>query len=200
MKKILGRKMGKKRFCAVIICSVLVTVLGLGLILYPKATDVDYALSQIKIGGLKINSGAAANASEDDVQVPDGTVCKLIIPEIGLETNVLEGTSQDVLKKGPGHYEETPLPGEEGNCAIAGHRTMHGHPFRHIDQLDQGDEIIVFTPDGKYVYRVIDKKVVEPTDLSVIESGEEAQLTLTACHPVGSARQRLVVIAELEED
>jgi sortase A len=188
--------MSRKNYIA-IISSALVILLGIGLMLYPKSTDIKYSLSQISMDGTAKQAKASEAGSSERVSIPEGAVAKLVIPKIDLEATVLSGTSQAVLAKGPGHYEETPLPGKKGNCAIAGHRTMHGHPFRHIDRLEKGDEIIVYTTEGRFVYRVTEKKVVEPTDLSVIAPSEEAKLTLTACHPVGSARQRLAVIAQL---
>ena len=67
---------------------------------------------------------------------------------------MVEGTDLESLRKGPGHYPETPLPGERGTSAIAGHRTTYGAPFRHIDELDPGDRIVIDMPDGRFVYRV----------------------------------------------
>ncbi len=76
---------------------------------------------------------------------------------------------------------------------------MYGHPFRHLNELNNGDQIIIYTSDGKFVYQVLERKIVRPTDLSVINQSRDTQLTLTTCHPIGSARQRLVVVALLEE-
>lgn len=179
--------------------SVLVIVIGLGILLYPKITDWIYILSQKGLNICGTDAQASESGSEEGIPLPDEVVCKLVISKIELEANVLSGTDRSVLKRGPGHYEETPLPGEQGNCAIAGHRTMYGHPFRHIDKLNQGDEIIIYTRDGRYVYRVVEKRVVSSKDLSVIDQDSDSKLTLTACHPVGSARQRIVIIAELEK-
>lgn len=190
----------RKKYYAAIISSVLAILIGLGFMIYPKATDWNYALSQMRMETAGGSARAAVKVADENISIPEGVVCRLLIPKISLRTNVLSGTGPEILKKGAGHYEETPLPGEKGNCAIAGHRTMHGHPFRYLDDLIRGDEIIIYTADGKHVYRVTEKKVVKPTDLSVIAPSEEAKLTLTACHPVGSARQRLVVVAQLEED
>ena len=121
----------------------------------------------------------------------------MTIPKLGLETIVLGGTGQGVLKRGPGRYRETPLPGESGNSAIAGHRTIFGRPFRYLDKLDAGDEIVVLTRAGRFVYEVVEVKSVLPTDMSVIGPTDEPFLTLTTCDPVGSAARRLVVKARL---
>lgn len=168
---------------------------GLSLLFYPTTTDLAYEASQ-SLGFTKAETAESAAPTQP---LPEDAVARLSIPEIELETTVFAGTTQKALKKGPGHYEETPLPGQPGNSAIAGHRTMYGHPFRHLDQLEDGDEILVRTQEGSFTYRVNEKKVVSPTDLSVIDSTEETRLTLTTCNPVGSARERLVIMAVLDE-
>ena len=81
-------------------------------------------------------------------------IAQIEIPSIGVTEYVVEGTDVDSLRKGPGHYPETPLPGEPGTTAIAGHRTTYGAPFRKIDQLERGEPIIIDMPDGRFVYRV----------------------------------------------
>jgi sortase A len=122
---------------------------------------------------------------------------RIEIPAIGVEDYVVEGTDIDSLRKGPGHYPETPLPGEHGTAAIAGHRTTYGAPFRRIDELHRGQEIAVDMPYGRYVYRVERTKIVEPTDLSVLDRVAHDRLVLSACHPLYSAAQRVVVLSKL---
>jgi len=109
------------------------------------------------------------------------------------------GVDRDDLKRGPGHYPQTPLPGQLGNAAIAGHRTSYGEPFAYIDQLEAGDEITVTTPAGTFVYVVDDSRIVSPSDTYVLDTIDEgaSRLTLTLCHPRYSASQRIVVSAEL---
>ena len=104
------------------------------------------------------------------------------------------------LKKGPGHYPETPLPGQEGNAAIAGHRTTYGAPFNRIDELEPGDEIHVETIQGSFTYLVTEQLIVSPTQVDVLADKGDNRLTLTACHPKYSARQRIVVVAQLAPD
>ena len=104
------------------------------------------------------------------------------------------------LKKGPGHYPESPLPGQEGNAAIAGHRTTYGAPFNRIDELEPGDEITVQTVQGEFTYVVKEQQIVSPDQVEVLEDKGDNRLTLTACHPKYSARQRIVVVAELAPD
>ena len=127
--------------------------------------------------------------------LPGDAIGRIEIPAIGVKDYVVEGTDLDNLRKGPGHYPDTPLPGDRGTVAIAGHRTTYGAPFRSIDDLHRGQEIAVDMPYGRYVYRVERTKIVEPTDLSVIDRVRHDRLVLTACHPLYSAAQRVVVFA-----
>ncbi len=130
--------------------------------------------------------------------VPDGeATARIVIPEIGVDKIVVEGVSLRVLKKGPGHFPETPLPGQEGNAAIAGHRTTYGAPFNRIDELEPGDEITVETVQGEFRYLVSEQLIVSPTQVDVLEDKGDDRLTLIACHPKYSARQRIVVVAQL---
>ena len=130
---------------------------------------------------------------------PTGTAVAIIkIPEIGVEKAVVEGVSLGDLKKGPGHYPETPMPGQPGNAAIAGHRTTYGAPFYDLDELEKGDAILVTTRQGSFRYEVTEKKVVKPSEVSVLDPTTDNRLTLTTCNPRFSARQRLVVISTLK--
>jgi len=119
------------------------------------------------------------------------------IPRIGLAMAFVEGTSRDDLKKGPGHYPGTPMPGTIGNAAIAGHRTTYLHPFWGLDNLEPGDDIIVETLAGTFDYQMTKQLIVKPTDVWVVANTPDPQLTLTACHPKGSASQRIVIKAKL---
>jgi sortase A len=134
-------------------------------------------------------------------------VASISIPKIGVSQYVVEGVGVSDLRKGPGHYPGTSLPGEEGNAAIAGHRTTYGAPFGDLDQLSDGDEIDLRTVQGSFQYRVEKGGVfpVQPTDLSVLASKPDpnrpghplATLTLTTCNPKYSAAERLIVKADL---
>jgi sortase A len=127
--------------------------------------------------------------------LPGDAIARIEIPDIGADEYVVEGTDQENLRKGPGHYPETPLPGQPGTVAIAGHRTTYGAPFRDLDQLDPGDRISVETPSGRFAYRVERTDIVEPTELWVTRRVRFDRLVLTACHPLYSAAQRIVVFA-----
>ncbi len=125
---------------------------------------------------------------------PVGTID---IPKIGLDMVVVEGTDEPRLQQGPGHYPGTPLPGEAGNAAIAGHRTTYLHPFYSLDELAPGDAITITTTQGSFRYDVTGSQVVSPDDVAVVGPTSTPQLTLTTCNPRYSASQRLVVHAAL---
>ena len=122
------------------------------------------------------------------------------IPKIGVSRYVVEGVGVADLKKAPGHYPTTPMPGNVGNAAIAGHRTTYGQPFYRLNELEPGDEILVQTLQGEFTYVVDAKTVVRPNQVEVLEQTEEARLTLTTCEPRFSARRRLIVTALLQDD
>jgi sortase A len=124
-------------------------------------------------------------------------VAQLTIPKIGLSMVVVEGTGDAQLQQGPGHYTNTPLPGEIGNVAIAGHRTTYLHPFYNLNELVPGDPITIVTVQGIFLYRVTGSLAVAPTDVSVVDATAGPTLTLTTCNPRYSASQRLVVHAAL---
>lgn len=130
---------------------------------------------------------------------PEGEVEGTIsIQRIGLDMAFVEGTSRDDLKKGPGHYPGTPVPGTIGNAAIAGHRTTYLHPFGDLDKLLPGDLIVIKTLAGSFVYRVSKPWFkVKATDVWVVDNTPDPQLTLTACHPKSSAEFRIVIKAKL---
>jgi sortase A len=125
---------------------------------------------------------------------------KLSIPRIHLEAVVLEGASQRSLLKGPARLSESALPGTLGNTVIAGHRDTF---FRHVHSLKYGDDIYVLKSGQRFHYTVIGRRVVEPTDLSVLRSSKQGQLTLITCYPthaIGPAPQRLIITAKLARD
>jgi sortase A len=128
---------------------------------------------------------------------PGDPVGRIKIPEVDLSKVVVEGTDGGSLRKGPGHYPETPLPGIHGTVAIAGHRTTYGAPFRDLDKLEEGDEIDVEMPYGRFVYEVERQQIVDPSATWVTKRVAHDRLVLTACHPKYSAAQRIVIFARL---
>jgi sortase A len=130
---------------------------------------------------------------------PVGTPIGLLsIPRIGMsDAAIVEGTDEGQLQQGPGHYLGTPLPGQAGNAAIAGHRTTYGAPFYGLNELQPGDPITVQTVQGIFQYLVVRSNVVAPTNTSVLDPTTVPELTLTTCNPRYSAATRLVVVATL---
>jgi sortase A len=139
----------------------------------------------------------AGGISTEEVELGEG-VALIKIPKIGVDAVVVEGVEVEDLKKGPGHYPDTAMPGQLGNMVISGHRTTYGAPFYRLDELQEGDEIVVFGPNGSFSYLVTESKIVAPTEIGVIAPSSDARLTLTTCHPRFSAAKRLIVVAELQ--
>src|SRR5205085_11331421 len=122
------------------------------------------------------------------------SLTRIKIPKIGVDVVVVEGTSASALRAGAGHYPETPLPCEQGNVAIAGHRTTYGKPFANVDRLKAGDVVVLETPIGACTYTVSRAPfIVAPDDFSVIDPTRDRELTLTSCHPKGSAAHRIII-------
>ncbi|MGI8662501.1 MAG: class E sortase [Acidimicrobiales bacterium] len=128
---------------------------------------------------------------------------RIEIERISLKAVVVEGVRDEDLKDGPGHYPNTPMPGQKGNAAIAGHRTTYGAPFASIDELQVGDKIGVTTLQGHFTYEVMPQAdgsahlIVSPSHVEVLDDAGDNRLTLTACHPKYSASQRIIVNAKL---
>jgi len=146
----------------------------------------------------------SSSVEKDAGQIPPGDIVGWInIPRIGLNSPVVEMANVDDrenLNKGPAHLAGTAYPGEEGNCVIAGHRTTYSRPFFKLDDLVEGDAIFLTNVKGSsFSYVVKWKKIVEPDEVWVMEKSSGKTLTLIACHPLFSAKKRLVVRAEFEE-
>jgi sortase A len=131
---------------------------------------------------------------------PGAPVAQIIVPRMNLVAIVVELAGMDDranLNRGPGHVPGTAYPGMPGNVFIAGHRTTYGAPFGPLDQMRNGDKIILVTAEGKHIYTVYEQRIVDPHDLSVLNQEGEPRVTLMACHPKFTARQRLLVIGRL---
>jgi sortase A len=130
---------------------------------------------------------------------PDGSALGSVdIPRIGLKTVFVESTDHNALKKGPGHYRGTVLPGLYGTVGLAGHRTTYGAPFRRVDELSSGSRIILRMPYGRFTYKVTGTRITTPADASsLVSRAGTRRLVLTACHPLYSAAKRIVISARL---
>lgn len=184
------------RIMAIVAAGLLLT--GGGLLAFPYYTDQVTNQAQRQLS--EELETVTVKENFEARQVPMGApVARLKIPAIGLDTVVVEGATLENLKSGAAHYEQTALPGEPGNVAIAGHRTTYGKPFHDLDKLESGDQAILDTPSGPYVYEMLDPFDghpnpwrVEPGAMEVIDPTPENSMTLTTCHPKGSARERLI--------
>ncbi|MDQ4091622.1 MAG: class E sortase [Actinomycetota bacterium] len=180
--------------------SVLLVLGGLGLVGYPFATNMWTDRIQERLDN-QIASPELQQAYKDRKIETGDSLTRIKIPALGVDTVVVEGITPSALRAGAGHYPQTPLPCEGGNVAIAGHRTTYGRPFGNVDQLKPGDTIELTTPIGGCVYQVAkDPYVVAPTEMSVLDATAERSLTLTTCHPKGSAAQRLIIRATWVKD
>lgn len=145
---------------------------------------------------------AAGAAPDLSPSTPQGSAIEhLVIPSIGVDSYVVQGTNEQDLMKGPGHYVDTPFPGQKGNAAIAGHRTTYGAPFFRLNELHLGDRIWVTNAKGKtFVFSVLRHLIADPTGPSaaaVLADTSTAELTLTTCNPRFEAVNRLIVVAAL---
>ena len=115
------------------------------------------------------------------------------IPKIGVSKSMFEGVTLTTLDRGPGHWPGTAMPGQAGNVVVGGHRVSHDKPFRNIDKLVPGDEVVFTTDAGRFVYRVTGTEVVTPDAIRIIDQTPDATATLFACTPPGSTSHRIVI-------
>ena len=133
----------------------------------------------------------------EDPPAPTEALGRIVIPSIGVDWMLVEGVTADALANGPGHIPGTAMPGQPGNAVISGHRTTYGAPFFNIDAVQPGDTIEITTLIGVHTYEVAQQLIVAPTDVWVTNQVDGAWLTLTACHPRYSARERIIIFARL---
>lgn len=210
LNHMLGRMRARPAGRAALAALALVLFLsGAAMVTYPFATDL-YAHQLVQRPLEDRFAEAGLRRAYLQRAVPAGDpLTRIRIPALGVEAIVVEGTSPRALRAGAGHYPGTPLPGEDGNVAIAGHRTTYGKPFSRLEALRAGDLIELETPLHTHTYQVIDHPpgvtgcpggacwITAPDDWEVVEPTATPMLTLTTCHPKGSASQRMIVRAEL---
>ena len=157
------------------------------------------------------STAAPTPAADGSLPVPDPgqPIGQITIPRIGADFYMVEGVDLKWLKEGPGHFPGTPLPGQAGNAAVAGHRTTYKAPFNRIDELEPGDTITITTLQGTFTYSVMGQppeqpggpelghRIVSPSAVEILDDKGDNRLTLMACNPKYSARQRIVVEAVL---
>ena len=160
----------------------------------PLAPVERRAISRLRDDKQRLAFAARAFARRTNAGDPLG---RIRVPSAGVDDVMVEGTNAGDLSKGPGHYPATPLPGQRGTVGIAGHRTTYGAPFRHLDAVRPGDRIQLSMPYGVFDYRVERTRIVPPTAVWVTDRVSYDRLILSACHPLYSAAQRIVVFARL---
>jgi sortase A len=150
--------------------------------------------------GVPIAAPVPVEQQNVDTNIENGSaLARLEIDRIGRDDIVVAGVRTSDLKRGPGHFPDTPLPGQLGNSAIAGHRTTYGAPFFDVDDLQPGDEIIATTLSGRFTYRVTEQRIVASSDYWVVATTDptKATLTLVSCDPKYTAQKRIVIFSEL---
>lgn len=176
---------------------------------YPMVEErLDAAATQEAAAGVDdINEGIHDDVHDDiphteevEYELEPGVIGIIKIDIIDANLPILEGTDKATLKKGIGHIKGTAPLGEIGNAALAGHRShTYGRMFNRLDELDIGDEFTIITKRGQYVYKIYNKVVVKPSDVSVLEDeGNESIVTLITCHPFIKATHRLIIQGRLE--
>jgi sortase A len=162
---------------------------------YPTPAD----LASIKgVHGIDRKAGILARRFGDQAQEGEA-IGRIIVPAMSLNAVFVQGTDTGSLQKGPGHYPDTPFPGEGGTIGIAGHRTTYLAPFRHIDSMQKGDRITLEMPYGTFTYRMQRSEIVDPSDVQIVHKVGYERLVLTACHPLYSASQRYAIFARLAD-
>jgi sortase A len=161
---------------------------------YPTAAD-RHAVVDVKARKRRIAILAQRFAESAETGQAIG---RIVAPAMdGLDMVVVQGTDAASLQRGPGHYPETPFPGEGGTVGIAGHRTTYLAPFRHVDSIEAGDRIVLEMPYAHFFYRVQKTEIVDPSEVGVVKDVGYQRLVLSACHPLYSAAQRYIVFAKL---
>lgn len=189
--------------------SVIMMVAGAGMFLYPTYTDIYSSRQQDQLAEQFVSPEFKTKFASGNIEQGQ-VLTRIAISKIGVNALIVEGTEPKALRAGAGHYTKTALPCEDGNVGIAGHRTTYGKPFNRLDELQVGDVIELVTPQKKCRYSVVEgpggKKrprsgsaawITTPFDGGVISRMSGSMLTLTTCHPKGSAAERLIVRAKL---
>jgi sortase A len=180
--------------------SVVLLLGGVALVGYPFFTNAWQSRIQAQLDDQLVSPELQQAYKERKVETGD-SLTRIRIPAIDIDVVVVEGITPSALRAGAGHYPQTALPCEVGNVAIAGHRTTYGRPFGNLDALKAGDTIDLITPIGACQYKITKAPfITPPTEIGVIAPSTDKMVTLTTCHPKGSAAQRLVIQGEWVQD
>lgn len=193
----------KRRIIGIIFIVIGLAVIGTALYLRYSAERVQKAMInnfEHTIEDIDKNSSQDISPDEkppsEDINAAIGI---MKIPKIDLKVAIGEGVDNKTLKYAVGHFEGTAMPGEKGNFSVAGHRSYtYSEYFNRLDELKEGDDIIVETKKGEFTYKIYEKKVVEPTEVSVLDSTKDATITLVTCTPIRIATHRLIIKGKLQ--
>ncbi|WP_246178490.1 class E sortase [Actinomadura decatromicini] len=161
---------------------------------------------QNRLGDELMKDWRASKVTTERVKLGKG-LAMIRIPRFGKDYHyvVIEGVERKDLRKGPGHYPGTALPGQVGNFVVSGHRTTYSAPFNRLGELQRGDKILIDTRDEQYTYTVTDRRIVKPSAVEVTSPvplhpnrrPTKRMITLTTCHPKYSAAERMIIFGEL---
>ncbi len=179
------------------VLSLVLMVLGIALLIYVGSQYFGMYRSQQQLAQEWERQASLTNVAGQAKISPEDMLTRVMVPKINLDAIVVEGASRKELSEGPGHMKETATPGQPGNAVITGHRDTF---FRHIYELNKGDDILVRRAGQLFRYQVTGKRIVLPEDVSVLRQTPDPQLTLITCYPtyyIGPAPKRLVVFSRL---
>jgi sortase A len=174
---------------------------------FPAADDLRAAESA---GSISERVEVLADRFAEEVETGRG-IGRIGIDAIDLDVVVVEGTDTASLQKGPGHYSQSDdsgtralgdgsaFPGQGETVGVAGHRTTYLAPFRRLEELEEGDQVLLEMPYATFTYEVEKTEIVDPSQFEVVKNVGYERLVLTACHPLYSAAQRIVAFARLED-
>ncbi len=162
---------------------------------FPSPSDLRRAE---RLGDLAAQVKHLADLYENRIEKGEG-IGRIRIDDVNIDYVFVEGTDTSSLQKGPGHYPDTALPGQGKTIGIAGHRTTYLAPFRRIDQIEDGAEVVLEMPYATLTYEVSKHEIVDPSQVEIVRDVAYERLVLTACHPLYSAAQRYAVFARLRE-
>ncbi len=166
----------------------------------PATTSTSTTTTTVYAGPPTLAPGESLPVPEaippEDFVEPEVIIGELVIPALLLTQTIYQGVTLPTLDKGVGYWPGTAMPGHVGNVVLGGHRTSKQKPFRNIDVLVPGDEVYLTTAEGTFVYAVTGTQIIEPTETWIINQSDSATLTLFACHPPHSTKQRIAVFAE----
>lgn len=178
----------------------LLVVIGIALLAYVASQYWGMYRSQQTLEAQWERQAAQASVPGAPQPTAADLLTRVVIPKINLDAIVVEGASRKKLSEGPGHVKDTAMPGETGNAVITAHRDTF---FRHIYELNKGDDILIRRNGQVFRYQVTGKRIVMPEDVGVLKQTPDAQLTLITCYPtyyIGPAPKRLVVFSKLVDN